>query len=165
MRALWEVRSGREHFTHSKAMAWLAFDRAIRSAVMFKLAGPMSGMVRHTRPHPCRRLRARLRSRSRSRFVRAYGSKELDASLLLLPAIGFLPAHDPRIVATIAAIERRLLVDGLVLRYDTRDRSRWSAGGRGCLSCLQLLARRCLSHARPPRRSIAPVQPSFVAAQ
>ena len=124
---LWEVRSGREHFTHSKVMAWLAFDRAIRSAVMFKLAGSNRGMVRPTRrasmPMSAREVSIPISVRSCVPMVR----KELDASLLLLPAIGFLPAHDPRIVANhcghrAPSVGRR---PGAALRQ--RDRSRWSS--------------------------------------
>jgi GH15 family glucan-1,4-alpha-glucosidase len=137
---LWEVRSGREHFTHSKAMAWLAFDRAIRSAETYKLAGPIEEW---------RALRARIHDDVCSHgfdaglghFVRAYGSKELDASLLLLPAIGFLPPHDPRVVATIKAIEQRLLVGGLVLRYDSATASDGLPAGEGVfLACSFWLA-------------------------
>jgi GH15 family glucan-1,4-alpha-glucosidase len=137
---LWEVRSGREHFTHSKAMAWLAFDRAIRSADVFKLPGPIEEWraIRDTiHADICARgFRADLGT-----FVRAYGSKELDASLLLLPAIGFLPPHDPRIVATVAAIERRLIVDGLVLRYDSANAGDGLPAGVGAfLACSFWLA-------------------------
>jgi len=137
---LWEVRSGREHFTHSKAMAWLAFDRAIRSAEMFKLPGPIQEW-REMR----QRIHADVCSRGFNKqlgsFVRAYGSKELDASLLLLPAIGFLPAHDPRIVATVEAIERRLVVNGLVLRYDSATASDGLPAGEGVfLACSFWLA-------------------------
>ena len=137
---LWEVRSGREHFTHSKAMAWLAFDRAIRSAEMFKLPGPIEEW---------REIRDRIHGDVCTRgfdgklgtFVRAYGSTELDASLLLLPAIGFLPANDPRIVATVEAIERRLMVDGLVLRYDSGTASDGLPAGEGVfLACSFWLA-------------------------
>jgi GH15 family glucan-1,4-alpha-glucosidase len=137
---LWEVRSGREHFTHSKAMAWLAFDRAIRSAETFGLPGPIEEW---------RALRERIYedvcshgfNTELGHFVRAYGSKELDASLLLLPAIGFLPPNDPRIVATIEAIERRLLVDGLVLRYDSATASDGLPAGEGVfLACSFWLA-------------------------
>ena len=99
-------------------MAWLAFDRAIKSAEIYQLPGPVAHW---------RELRARIHAdvcvrgfdAKRGSFVRAYGSKELDASLLLLPAIGFLPPEDPRIVGTVAAVERELVVDGLVLRYDS----------------------------------------------
>jgi GH15 family glucan-1,4-alpha-glucosidase len=137
---LWEVRSGREHFTHSKAMAWLAFDRAIRSAEMFKLPGPIEEW---------REIRDRIHTDVCTRgfdgklgtFVRAYGSTELDASLLLLPAIGFLPANDARIVATVEAIERRLMVDGLVLRYDSGTASDGLPAGEGVfLACSFWLA-------------------------
>jgi GH15 family glucan-1,4-alpha-glucosidase len=112
------VRSGREHFTHSKAMAWLAYDRAIRSAETYKLPGPTK-QWRETRDLIHRDVCKRGFDADRNTFVRAYGSRELDASLLLLPAIGFLPPEDPRIRGTVAAIERELVVDGFVLRYDT----------------------------------------------
>jgi GH15 family glucan-1,4-alpha-glucosidase len=115
---IWEVRSGREHFTYSKVMAWVAFDRAIKSADMFNLAGPIDHWRRiRERIHDdvCRHgFDAGLNS-----FVRSYGSRVLDASLLLLPAVGFLPVQDSRIRGTVEAIERRLVVDGLVMRYDT----------------------------------------------
>jgi GH15 family glucan-1,4-alpha-glucosidase len=115
---IWEVRSEREHFTYSKVMAWVAFDRAIKSAEAFHLHGEIERW---------RSLRADIHAdvcangfnSSLGCFVRAYGSKELDASLLLLPAVGFLPPEDPRVRATIEAVEARLMVDGLVLRYDT----------------------------------------------
>jgi GH15 family glucan-1,4-alpha-glucosidase len=127
---IWEVRSGREHFTYSKAMAWVAFDRAIKSAEMYKLPGPLAHW---------RRVRDEIHSDVCTRgfdpemnsFVRAYGSKELDASLLLLPAIGFLPPDDPRIVGTVAAIERDLVTDGLVRRYDTAISEDGLQGGEG----------------------------------
>jgi GH15 family glucan-1,4-alpha-glucosidase len=127
---IWEVRSGREHFTYSKAMAWVAFDRAIKSAEIYKLPGPLAHW---------RRVRDEIHSDVCTRgfdpemnsFVRAYGSKELDASLLLLPAIGFLPPDDPRIVGTVAAIERDLVTDGLVRRYDTAISEDGLKGGEG----------------------------------
>ena len=83
-------------------------------------------------------------------FVQSYGAKQLDASLLLLPLVGFLPADDPRISGTVAAIERHLLRDGFVARYDTGERGRRAAGGRGRVPRLQLLARRQLRPAGPP---------------
>jgi GH15 family glucan-1,4-alpha-glucosidase len=137
---LWEVRSGREHFTHSKAMAWLAFDRAVRSAEMFKLPGPVEEW-RETRQRIHADVCANGFDKQLGSFVRAYGSKELDASLLLLPAIGFLPPDDPRIVSTIEAIERRLMVHGLVLRYDSATASDGLPGGEGVfLACSFWLA-------------------------
>jgi GH15 family glucan-1,4-alpha-glucosidase len=115
---IWEVRGDEQHFTYSKVMAWVAFDRAIKSARQFNLPGDLAHWVE---------MRQRIHadvcnngySAKAGSFVRAYGSRELDASLLLLPAVGFLPPDDPRIVGTVEAIERDLMVDGLVLRYDT----------------------------------------------
>lgn len=116
---IWEVRGGRRHFTHSKVMAWVAFDRAIKSVETMGLEGP----VQHWRG-----LRDRIHAEVCERafdptlgsFVQYYGGKELDASLLMIPLVGFLPATDPRVIGTVAAVEDRLSVDGLVLRYDTR---------------------------------------------
>lgn len=115
---IWEVRGGRRHFTHSKVMAWVALDRAIRSAEGFGLEAPLERWraLRSTiHDEVCRRgYDSEIGS-----FVQYYGSKALDASLLLLPLVGFLPADDYRMRGTIAAIERRLLVDGFVMRYDS----------------------------------------------
>ena len=132
---IWEARSGREHFTFSKVMAWVAFDRAIKSAESFKLPGPVDRW---------RAVREQIHNDVCERgfdpevvsFVRAYGAKELDASLLLLPAVGFLPPDDPRIRATVEAIERELVVDGLVLRYDTMKSDDGLPAGEGVfLAC------------------------------
>lgn len=137
---IWEVRSGREHFTHSKAMAWLAFDRAIKSAELYDLPGPLDRW-RATRDEIHRDVCTHGYDAERNTFVRSYGSRELDASLLLLPAIGFLPAEDPRIHGTVAAIERELLVDGFVLRYDTRTAADGLPPGEGVfLACSFWLA-------------------------
>jgi GH15 family glucan-1,4-alpha-glucosidase len=117
---LWEVRGGRRHFTHSKVMAWVAVDRAVKSAEHHGLEGPLDEW---------RRLRARIHAQvcelgfdtQRGAFVQAYGSKALDASLLMIPLVGFLPQEDPRVRGTVAAIQRELCRDGLVHRYDTRE--------------------------------------------
>jgi GH15 family glucan-1,4-alpha-glucosidase len=119
---IWEVRSGARHFTFSKIMAWVAFDRAIKSAEAFKLEGPLERWRQQ-----CRKIHDDV-CRSGfdpelGTFVRSYGSKELDASLLLLPTLGFLPPADPRVRGTVEAIERNLLVDGLVMRYGTSEES------------------------------------------
>jgi GH15 family glucan-1,4-alpha-glucosidase len=113
---IWEVRGGRKHFVHSKVMAWVAFDRAIRSAREFDLEGPVKHWLE---------LRERIHTqvcengfdRNSNSFVQSYGSKALDASLLLIPMVGFLPPSDVRVRATLAAIEKGLIRDGLVLRY------------------------------------------------
>jgi GH15 family glucan-1,4-alpha-glucosidase len=115
---IWEIRGPPQHFTYSKAMAWVAFDRAIKSAEICGLDGPLDhwrALRKHIHDDVCRNGY----DAERGSFVQAYGSKELDASLLLLPAVGFLPPGDPRVHSTIAAIERTLLVDGFVRRYDT----------------------------------------------
>jgi GH15 family glucan-1,4-alpha-glucosidase len=127
---IWEVRCGREHFTFSKVMAWVAFDRAIRSAESFKLPGPIDHW-RTIRDHIHNDICERGFDNEVVSFVRSYGSKELDASLLLLPALGFLPPEDPRIRATVGAIERELVVDGLVLRYDTQKSEDGLPAGEG----------------------------------
>ena len=115
---IWEVRGGPQHFTYSKAMAWVAFDRAIKSAETHKLPGPLDRW-RAVRDEIHDDVCTHGYDAALGSFVRAYGGKDLDASLLLLPAIGFLPPHDPRIRGTVEAIERGLMVDGLVQRYDT----------------------------------------------
>lgn len=115
---IWEVRSEREHFTYSKVMAWVAFDRAIKSAETFGLHGEIERW-RALREDIHADICARGYDAGMNSFVRAYGTKELDASLLLLPAVGFLPPEDPRIRGTVEAVETRLMSDGLLLRYDT----------------------------------------------
>jgi GH15 family glucan-1,4-alpha-glucosidase len=137
---IWEVRDGRAHFIYSKATAWLAFDRAIKSAEMYHLPGPLDHW-RAIRAAIHRDVCERGYDAERGSFVRSYGSKELDASLLLLPAIGFLPPEDPRVRGTVEAIERTLLVDGLVRRYDTGESEDGLPPGEGVfLACSFWLA-------------------------
>jgi GH15 family glucan-1,4-alpha-glucosidase len=115
---IWEVRGGRRHFTHSKVMAWVAFDRAVRSIEEFGLDGPLErwrGVRAAIHAEVC----ARGYDAKENTFVQSFGDAALDASLLLIPIVGFLPPDDPRVQGTVAAIERRLLRDGFVLRYDT----------------------------------------------
>jgi GH15 family glucan-1,4-alpha-glucosidase len=132
---IWEMRGGRQHFTYSKVMAWLAFDRAIKSAEQFALEGPLDHwreVAAAIHVDVCRRGY----DRELGSFVQSYGSKQLDASLLLLPMIGFLPAEDPRVRGTLRAVERRLLVDGLVMRYDTAGSPDGLPAGEGAfLAC------------------------------
>ncbi len=137
---IWETRGGRRHFTHSKVMAWVALDRALRSAEQFGLEGPLDRW---------RALRARMHAGicasgfdpGRNSFVQSYGGSEPDASLLLIPLVGFLPADDPRVRGTLAAIERDLLVDGFVRRYDTADGMDGLPPGEGAfLACSFWLA-------------------------
>jgi GH15 family glucan-1,4-alpha-glucosidase len=117
---LWEVRAPPRHFTYSKVMAWVAFDRAVKMVEAFNLPGPVERwreLRRRIHVDVCRRAF----NRKRNAFVQSYGSSELDASLLLIPMTGFLPREDPRVVSTIEAIRRELTVDGLVLRYRTHE--------------------------------------------
>jgi GH15 family glucan-1,4-alpha-glucosidase len=117
-RGIWEVRGPNQHFTHSKVMAWVALDRAIKTAEHFTLDGPLDRW-RHLREHIHAEVCARGFNASVGSFVQAYGSSQLDASLLQIPLVGFLPPDDPRVVGTVAAIEQRLVADGLVYRYDS----------------------------------------------
>jgi GH15 family glucan-1,4-alpha-glucosidase len=117
---IWEVRSERRHFTYSKVMAWVAFDRAIKSAESFGLEGPV-GQWRQLRAQIAAEVCERGFDAQIGSFVQSYGSKQLDASLLLLPSVGFLPVSDPRIGGTIRAIEQRLLAHDFVMRYDTSN--------------------------------------------
>jgi GH15 family glucan-1,4-alpha-glucosidase len=137
---IWEIRGSPQHFTHSKVMAWVAFDRAIKSAEMFGFDGPIDRW-RQLRADIHADVCARGFNTEMGSFVQSYGSRHLDASLLLLPAIGFLPIHDARVHSTIAAIERRLLVDGLVARYDTESLVDGLPPGEGAfLACTFWLA-------------------------
>ena len=137
---IWEVRSTREQFTYSKAMAWVAFDRAIKSAETWNLPAPL-GRWREIRKEIHEDVCARGFDPELNSFVRAYGTQELDASLLLLPAIGFLPGDDPRICGTVAAIERRLVRDGLVYRYRQAESDDGLKGDEGVfLACSFWLA-------------------------
>jgi GH15 family glucan-1,4-alpha-glucosidase len=137
---IWEIRSGRQQYTYSRMMAWVAFDRAIKGAEDFGLEGPIERW---------RALRGRIHEEichhafdpKIGAFVQSYGSKNLDASLLLIPAVGFLPPDDPRVRSTIVAIEQHLLTDGLVRRYDTADARDGLPPGEGVfLACSFWLA-------------------------
>jgi GH15 family glucan-1,4-alpha-glucosidase len=113
---IWEVRGPRRHFTHSKVMAWVAFDRAIKDVEMFGLTGPVARW-RQMRDAIHAQVCAEGFDSQRNTFVQSYGSPHLDASMLLIPLVGFLPPDDLRVRGTVNAIENNLVVDGLVLRY------------------------------------------------
>jgi GH15 family glucan-1,4-alpha-glucosidase len=118
---IWEVRSEPQHFVHSKVMCWVAFDRAISAVERFGLEGPVDHW-REIRDTIHAEVCERGYDEDVGAFVQAYGEPHLDAATLLIPLVGFLPAKDPRVLSTTAAIERELMRDGYVLRYDT-DRS------------------------------------------
>ena len=113
---IWEIRGPRRHFTHSKVMAWVALDRAIKTVELLGHDGPVDrwrGIRRELHDEVCREGY----DSGRDSFVQFYGADHLDASLLQIPLVGFLPADDPRVKGTVAAIQRELVVDGLVHRY------------------------------------------------
>jgi len=151
---IWEIRGDRRHFVHSKVMAWVAFDRAVRTVEEHGLDGPVDRW---------RKLRAQIHAEvcergfdeSLGSFVQSYGSKDVDASLLLIPLVGFLPADDARVRGTIEAVERELLRDGLLLRYRTHEQVDGLPPGEGVflpcsfwlVDCYELLGRHDDAHA------------------
>ena len=137
---IWEVRGGRRHFTHSKVMAWVAFDRAVRSIEEFGLEGPVERW-RKVRHDIHQEVCEHGFDPDQNAFVQSFGAKALDASLLLIPLVGFLPPDDARVRGTLAAIERKLVWNGLVLRYDTGEGTDGLPPGEGAfLACSFWLA-------------------------
>jgi GH15 family glucan-1,4-alpha-glucosidase len=127
---IWEVRGPRRHFTHSKVLAWVAFDRAVEAVERWDRPGPVDRW---------RRIRAEIHeevcregfSTKLNSFTQAYGSDDLDASTLLIPLLGFLPPEDPRVIGTVDAIQRELTRDGFVQRYHTHDLDDGLPSGEG----------------------------------
>jgi GH15 family glucan-1,4-alpha-glucosidase len=113
---IWEVRGGPQQFTHSKLMAWVAADRAVKAVERFGLSGP-AARWRTLREDIRRDILERGYDADRGTFTQYYGSRELDAALLMMPLVGFLPPDDPRVRGTVAAVERELLQDDFVQRY------------------------------------------------
>jgi GH15 family glucan-1,4-alpha-glucosidase len=137
---IWEVRGPRRDFTHSKVMAWVAADRAVKAIERFGAAGPVEKW-RAMRDEIHRDVCTRGFNTSRNAFVQYYGSNVLDASLLMIPLVGFLPPGDPRVTATVAAIQRELVHDGLVSRYQTESGVDGLPPGEGAfLACTFWLA-------------------------
>jgi GH15 family glucan-1,4-alpha-glucosidase len=137
---IWEVRGPRRHFTHSKMMAWVALDRAVKGIERLGLDGPVARW---------RELRDTIHAQvcrdgydpGRNAFVQYYGGRELDASLLMMPLVGFLPPDDPRVRGTVEAIERELLRDDFVMRYATTPEVDGLPPGEGVfLACTFWLA-------------------------
>ena len=145
---IWEIRGERRHFVHSKVMAWVAFDRAVRSVEEQAVDGPVEHW-RALRDEIHADVCANGFDEELGSFVQSYGSKELDASLLQIPLVGFLPASDPKVRGTVAAIEKNLVVDGFVLRYRTHESVDGLPAGEGVflpcsfwlVDCLELLGR------------------------
>jgi GH15 family glucan-1,4-alpha-glucosidase len=115
---IWETRGPKQQFTYSKMMAWVAFDRAILLAEQLKYKAPLEKW-KSIREAIHSEICARAFNKEKNSFMQAYGSKNLDAALLLMPVVGFLPGSDPRVKGTVEAIEHALMPDGLVMRYDT----------------------------------------------
>jgi GH15 family glucan-1,4-alpha-glucosidase len=137
---IWEVRGPPQHFTYSKIMAWVAFDRAVKDAERYGLEGPIErwrAVRQRIHEQVCKHgYNERLQS-----FVQSYGSEQLDASLLLIAELGFLPPEDPRVPATVRAIESHLVRDGLVRRYHTTETDDGLPPGEGAfLACSFWLA-------------------------
>jgi GH15 family glucan-1,4-alpha-glucosidase len=139
-RGIWESRGEPRHYTFSKVMAWVAFDRGIKLVEELGLEGP----VEHWRSVAATihaDICAKGYDAELGSFVQAYGSKNLDGSLLLIPTTGFLPPEDPRIAATVEAVQKRLVVDGYVMRHDPAEVETGLAHGEGAfLACTFWLA-------------------------
>ncbi|HVF04706.1 MAG TPA: glycoside hydrolase family 15 protein [Frankiaceae bacterium] len=132
---IWEVRGPRRHFTHSKVMAWVAFDRAVKAVESFGREGPVDEW-RTLRDEVHADVCANGYDAERGTFVQHYGATEVDAALLLIPLVGFLPASDPRVAGTVAAIQRDLCDGGLVHRYRTHATEDGLPPGEGAfLAC------------------------------
>ena len=132
---IWETRGGAQHFTHSKVMAWVALDRAIRQHEQFDGKGDVKRW-RKNREMLHREICRKGFDKKLNSFVQSYGSKQLDASCLRIGLVGFLPMDDPRIIGTVEAIEKRLMKNGFVERYDTKKTKDGLAGNEGAfLAC------------------------------
>jgi GH15 family glucan-1,4-alpha-glucosidase len=132
---IWEVRGPRRHFTHSKVMAWVALDRAVRAIEKFGRDGPLEKW-REIRQQIHDDVIKKGFDKKRNTFTQYYGSSELDASLLMIPLVHFLPATDARMRGTVEAIKKELMVDGFVLRYPTQKTDDGLPPGEGSfLAC------------------------------
>jgi len=160
---IWEVRGPRRHFTHSKLMAWVAFDRGVQALESFGRTGPLERW-KALRAQIHREVCERGFHPGRGAFTQSYDSEELDASLLMLPLVGFLPATDPRVRSTVEAIERELVRGGLVYRYRAQRELDGLPPGEGAflacsfwlVECLALLGRRAEARALFERLLLLP---------
>jgi GH15 family glucan-1,4-alpha-glucosidase len=138
---IWEVRGNRRHFTHSKVMAWVAFDRGVRSIEQFGLPADHLDRWRAARDAIHKEVCEKGFDPALNAFVQSYGSPYLDASLLMIPLVGFLPADDPRMKGTVEAIQQRLMHSGFIRRYDSEsDVDGLPAGEGAFLPCTFWLA-------------------------
>ena len=145
---IWETRGDPQQFTYSKMMAWVAFDRAVLLAQQLNYKAPVEKW-KAIRDEIHEQVCSQGFSKKKNSFVQVYGSEELDASMLLVPLVGFLPGSDPRVKGTVEAIERELMQDGLVMRYDTKKVEDGLPPGEGVfiacsfwlVSCLKSIGR------------------------
>jgi GH15 family glucan-1,4-alpha-glucosidase len=119
---IWERRGPGRHYVSSKVLVWVAFDRGVKTVERYGFDAPVERW-RELRDNIHREVCDKGFDREQNTFVESYGAKVLDASTLLIPSVGFLPASDPRVVGTLAAVERHLMPDGFVLRHDPRAAS------------------------------------------
>jgi GH15 family glucan-1,4-alpha-glucosidase len=143
-RGLWEVRGSPQQFTHSKMMAWVAVDRAVKAVERFGLDGPVErwrALRRRIHETVCRHGY----NRRRGAFTQTLDGQTLDASLLMMPLVGFLPGDDPRVVGTVEAVRRELAADGLVLRYRTDETNDGLPEGEGAFLATSFWLADCLS--------------------
>ncbi len=147
---IWEVRGEPQHFTHSKMMAWVAFDRAVKIGEDSGFSSPENlDRRRALRDHVHAQVCKEGFNEKKQAFTQVYGSEQLDASLLMMPMVGFLPPDDPRVVSTVEAIQRELVQDGFVLRYRTESNVDGLPGDEGVFmlctfwlaDCLHLIGR------------------------
>ena len=151
---IWETRGSAQHFTYSKMMVWVAFDRAVLLAEQMQYEAPVERW-KELRDHIHREICEKAFNKRKGCFVQSYGSRQLDAALLLMPLVGFLPGSDPRVKATVEAIERELMPDGFVLRYNSARVDDGLPAGEGVflacsfwmVSCLK-----CIGRTRDARR-------------
>jgi GH15 family glucan-1,4-alpha-glucosidase len=133
---IWEVRGPRRHFTHSKVMAWVALDRAIKQYERYDGSSVDLKMWKKNRAMLHKEICEKGFNKKLNSFTQSYGSTELDASCLRIALVGFLPPEDPRIRGTVEAIEKSLMKDGFVMRYDTRKTDDGLPSGEGVfLAC------------------------------
>jgi GH15 family glucan-1,4-alpha-glucosidase len=141
---IWEVRARRRHFTHSRMMAWVAFDRAVKRIEAGRRAAPLDRW-RALRDEIHREVCEQGYNAELGAFTQSYGSKLLDASLLMMPMVGFLPASDPRVRGTILAIRRELCRDGFILRYPPSEEIDGLPPGEGAFLLCTFWLADCLS--------------------
>ncbi|GAA3497043.1 hypothetical protein GCM10019016_041440 [Streptomyces prasinosporus] len=165
---IWEVRGPRRHFVHSKVMAWVAVDRTIKLIESGDAEGPLEEW-KQLRDDIHRDVCEKGYDKERNTFTQSYGSKELDAALLLIPQVGFLPPDDKRVIGTVEAIQRELSTsDGFILRYPTEGHGRGRrrpARRRGRVPRLLVLDGRRPGHDRPGGRGAEAVREAAGAAQ